>query len=215
MEPEEYVFILSCLQPYIDMQRLVRLAQKRASDASHRHQTNSDNVVMALSCMNLYELKRACDVWRLPVVHVDPKCVSLQRSTVELHKRHRIWAIIQSIVWGSALAVMGYRQHQIARVMGTMRWPTSRLTSACLAFIASVLTLSCVYKTAKVMRAIPSRYQTVHAYNPDLDTQHLFLVRRDYLMRSNPRADIPMYLMSGLGLGTMLLGARIVFRLKR
>ncbi|KAF9969789.1 hypothetical protein BGZ73_007686 [Actinomortierella ambigua] len=224
MDPEEYVFILSSLQPYADVHRLVRLAQKRSSDASlshdHRHQSSSNSynraaIIMALSCMNQYELKRACEVWRVPVVHIDPECLSLQRSTIDLHKRNHLWSVIQTVVWGSTLAIVGYRQNQIVRTAGTTRWPTSRLASVCLALVASMLTASCLYKTFKVMRAIPSGYETVRVYNPDLDTQHLFLVRREYMTRSNPRTVVPMYLMSGLGLGTMLLGARIAIRLKR
>ncbi|KAF9157482.1 hypothetical protein DFQ26_008678 [Actinomortierella ambigua] len=220
MDPEEYVFILSSLQPYADVHRLVRLAQKRhQTTTTTTTNSNKPAVVMALSCMNQYELKRACEVWQAPVVHIHPECGSLQRSTVDLHKRHHVWSIIQTVVWGSTLAIIGYRQNAIVRAAttasGKTRWPTSRLASICLALAASVLTASCLFKTLKVMRAIPSGYETVRVYNPDFDTQHLFLIRRDYLTRSNPAIVAPMYLMSGLGLGTMLLGARIAFRLKR
>ncbi|KAF9551939.1 hypothetical protein EC957_000121 [Mortierella hygrophila] len=147
MESEEYVFILSCLQPYIDMARLCRMAQRK-----QQFEQPSSSIVLALSCMNQYEIKRACQEWRAIIVHIDPECC--------------------------------------------------------------VLTASCAVKTLGVMKAIPRGYDVVKVRDEEAGMNHLFLVRRDYTQKNSVRI-VPMYLLSGLGLGTIILGARIAFKIRK
>ncbi|KAI1313817.1 hypothetical protein EDD11_002485 [Mortierella claussenii] len=214
MEPNEYVFILSCLQPYADMARLCRVVQQRQQKQQHHPSSTPPSqyaIALALSCMNQYELKRACHEWKAIIVHVDPECTALQRAVSAHYNRYHLWAAIQAVVWGGALAVVGVRQNNIIRAT---RWPSSRLVSALVTLLGCLFTASCMSKTIEAMTAIPQGYDVVRVKNQDSGTEHLFLVRRDYKMKIDPRI-VPMYLLSGLGLGTMILGARIAFKIKR
>ncbi|KAG0257929.1 hypothetical protein BG011_003660 [Mortierella polycephala] len=208
MEPDEYVFILSCLQPYVDMARLCRKVQREHQDAKDG---SAHPIVMALSCMNQYELRRACHEWKAIIVHVEPECIALQRSIATHYNRYHIWAAIQVIMWGSVLTAVGLRQNNIIR---NSRWPTSRLASAFMVALGGLLTASCISKTSEFIMAIPRGYDVVKVKNEEAGAHHLFLVRRDYTLKNNVRI-VPMYLLSGLGLGTMLLGARIAFKVRR
>ncbi|KAG0310020.1 hypothetical protein BGZ99_000714 [Dissophora globulifera] len=206
MEPDEYVFILSCLQPYADMARLCRLAQQR-----RQKNPSSQAIVLALSCMNQYELRRACHEWKAIIVHIDPECTALQRAVSAHYNRYHVWAAIQAIVWGGLLAAVGLRENKIVR---NSRWPTSRLASACVVAIGCLFTASCAAKTTEFMMAIPQGYDVIRIKRNETDTGHLFLIRRDFKRKTDPRI-VPMYLLSGLGLGTMILGARIAFKIRK
>ncbi|KAF9143478.1 hypothetical protein BGX30_000367 [Mortierella sp. GBA39] len=207
MEPEEYVFILSCLQPYIDMARLCRMAQRK-----QQFNQPSFSIVLALSCMNQYEIKRACQEWRAIIVHIDPECTALQRSVAARDRQSYFWSTIQTVIWGSALAAVGLRQNNIIR--HGRQWPSSRLASVCAVVLGCVLTASCAVKTLRVMKAIPRGYDVVKVRDEEAGTNHLFLVRRDCTQKNSVRI-VPMYLLSGLGLGTIILGARIAFKIRK
>ncbi|KAF9114532.1 hypothetical protein BGX27_010589 [Mortierella sp. AM989] len=202
----EYVFILSTLQPYVDMAGLCRLAQQR-----HKLNPRSRSIVLALSCMNQYELRRACQEWKAIVVHIDPECTALQRAVSAKQDSSHFWSAFQAIVWSTVLTAVGLRQNKIIR---SIRWPTSRLVSACMALLGCLALGSCAIKTTKLIKAIPQGYDVVKIKHEDAGTEHLFLVRRDYKMKMDPRIA-PMYVLSGLGLGTILLGTRIAFKIKR
>ncbi|KAG0367570.1 hypothetical protein BGZ54_003652 [Gamsiella multidivaricata] len=206
MEPDEYVFILSCLQPYADMARLCRLAQKK-----RQKNPFSNSIVLALSCMNQYELRRACHEWKAIIVHIDPECTALQRAVSAHYNHYHIWAAIQAVIWGGALTAVGLRQNNIVR---NSRWPNSRLASACVVVLGCIFTASCAVKTSEFIKAIPRGYDVVKVRNDDAGTDHLFLIRRDFNRKSDPRI-VPMYLLSGLGLGTMIMGARIAFKMRK
>ncbi|KAG9069042.1 hypothetical protein KI688_009932 [Linnemannia hyalina] len=64
------------------------------------------------------------------------------------------------------------------------------------------------------MKAIPRGYDVVKVRDEEAGTNHLFLVRRDYTQKNSVRI-VPMYLLSGLGLGTIILGARIAFKIRK
>ncbi|KAF8925239.1 hypothetical protein EDD21DRAFT_379332 [Dissophora ornata] len=206
MEPDEYVFILSCLQPYADMARICRQAQRR-----QQKDPSSHPIVLALSCMNQYELRKACHEWKAIIVHIDPECTALQHAVFAHNNRYHIWATIQAVVWGGALAAVGLRQNNIVR---SSRWPASRLASVCVVVLGCLITASCAIKTSEFMKAIPQGYDVVKIRNDDAGTEHMFLVRRDFSRKRDPRI-VPMYLLSGMGLGTMILGARIAFKIKK
>ncbi|KAF9149725.1 hypothetical protein BG015_008457 [Linnemannia schmuckeri] len=207
MEPDEYVFILSCLQPYVDMARLCRMAQRK-----QQSKQPSSSIVLALSCMNQYEIKRACQEWRAIIVHIDPECTALQRSVAARDHQFYLWSTIQTVIWGTALAAVGLRQNNIIR--HGRQWPSSRLASVCAVVLGCMLTASCAVKTLEVMKAIPRGYDVVKIRDEEAGSDHLFLVRRDYTQKYSVRI-VPMYLLSGLGLGTMILGARIAFKIKK
>lgn len=76
------------------------------------------------------------------------------------------------------------------------------------------LTVTCVNKTSESMNAIPYGYDVVKIKNDSTGSDHMFLLRRDFKLARDPRV-IPMYLLSGLGLGTILLGARVAFKIRR
>ncbi|KAF9939354.1 hypothetical protein BGZ67_009579 [Mortierella alpina] len=210
MEPDEYVFILSSLQPHVDMARLCRKVQRVKSKDGGNLSTNA--IVLALSCMNQYELRRACHEWRAIIVHIDPECTALQRSIATHYNRYHLWAAVQAVIWSGALAAVGIRQNNIIRRLH--RWSMSRLTSTCVVALGCLFAASCAAKTSEFIRAIPRGYDVVQVKNDEAGTDHLFLVRRDYAMRGDLRI-VPMYLLSGLGLGTMLLGARIAFKVRK
>ncbi|KAG0284432.1 hypothetical protein BGZ96_011198 [Linnemannia gamsii] len=207
MEPDEYVFILSCLQPHVDMARLCKMAQRK-----QQSKQPSSFIILALSCMNQYEIKRACQEWRAIIVHIDPECKALQRSVATHDRQSYLWSTVQTVVWGTALAAVGLRQSNIIR--HGRQWPTSRLASICAVFLGCVLTASCAFKTLEVIKAIPRGYDVVKVRDEETGTDHLFLVRRDYTQKNSVRM-VPMYLLSGLGLGTMILGARIAFKIRK
>lgn len=161
--------------------------------------------------MNQYELRRACHEWKAIIVHIDPECTALQRAVTAHYNRYHVWAAVQAAIWGGVLAAVGLRQNNIIR---NSRWPTSRLASVCVAILGCLFTASCAIKTSEFIRAIPRGYDVVKVKNEDANTEHLFLVRRDFQRKSDPRI-VPMYLLSGLGLGTMLLGARITFNVRK
>ncbi|KAG0377626.1 hypothetical protein BGX24_005758 [Mortierella sp. AD032] len=210
MEPDEYVFILSCLQPYVDMARLCRTAQRK-----QQSKQSSTSIILALSCMNQYELRRACQEWRAIIVHIDPECTALQRSVAAHDRQSYLWSTIQTVIWGTALAAVGWRQNNIIRQ--GRQWPlssSSRLVSSCAVALSCVLMASCALKTMELMKAIPRGYDVVKVRDEETGTDHVFLVRRDYTQKNSVRI-VPMYLLSGLGLGTIILGARIAFKIKR
>ena len=220
----EYVFILSSLQPYVDMARLCRQVQQRhsklllqlATQSSPQHlnrlQTDSrQTIALALSCMNQYELRRACHEWKAIIVHIDPECAALQRAVALHYNQYHLWAAVKAVLWGGLLAVVGARQN---RIVNNSRWPNSRWASACVMALGALFTASCISKTLEFMKAIPRGYDVVKIRNTEQETDHLFLVRRDYMLKSDPRI-VPMYLLSGLGIGTMLVGARIVFKIRK
>ncbi|KAK3826322.1 MAG: hypothetical protein JOS17DRAFT_751227 [Linnemannia elongata] len=207
MEPIEYVFILSCLQPYVDMARLCRMAQRK-----QQFNQSSSSIILALSCMNQYEIKRACREWRAIIIHIDPECTALQRSVAARDRQSYLWSTIQTVIWGSVLAAVGLRQNNIIR--HGRQWPSSRLASVCAVVLSCVLTASCAVKTVEVMKAIPRGYDVVKVRDEEAGTNHLFLVRRDYTQKNSVRI-VPMYLLSGLGLGTIILGARIAFKIRK
>ncbi|KAG0344809.1 hypothetical protein BG004_004156 [Podila humilis] len=208
MEPEEFVYILSCLQPYVDMARLCRQLQQKQLGDSPGHPTA---LALALSCMNQYELRRACQEWRSVVVHVDPGCTALQRSVTTRYNSTHFWAAIQAVIWGGALTAIGLRQSSIIR---HSRWPSSKLASACIALLGCLLAVTCAAKTTESIKAIPKGYDVVKRRSEESGATQLFLIRRDFSLKNNPRI-IPMYLLSGLGLGTMALGARLAFKIRR
>ncbi|KAG0030120.1 hypothetical protein BGZ81_003037 [Podila clonocystis] len=206
MEPEEFVYILSCLQPYVDMARLCRKLQLKTQPNSEEPTT----LAFALSCMNQYELRRACQDWKSVVVHIDPECTALQKSVTSRYKSTHFWATVQAVIWSGVLAAVGLRQNSIIR---HIRWPASKLASVCVALLGCLFTVSCAVKTTKSIKAIPKGYDVVKVRNEG-GTVHLFLIRRDFSLKSNPRI-VPMYLLSGLGLGTMALGARLAFKIRK
>lgn len=189
------------------MARLCRLAQQYREDK----RPSSTSIVLALSCMNQYELRRACHEWRAIVVHIDRECAALQRAVTTHYNRYHLWAAVQAIAWGGALTAVGLRQNSIVR---NAQWPASRLASACAALMGIVFTASCATKTSKFMRAIPHGYDVVKVVNEEAGTEHMFLVRRDFKMKGSLRV-VPMYLLSGLGLGTILMGARIAYKIRK
>ncbi|KAF9428076.1 hypothetical protein BGZ94_003441 [Podila epigama] len=193
------------------MARLCRKLQRKHSAESTRRTNSTGTIALALNCMNQYELKRACQDWKSVVVHIDPECTALQKSVASRYNRHHMWAAVQAVMWGGALAAIGLRQNTIIRLS---RWPASRLASACMALMGCLLTVSCFVKTSRAMRAIPSGYDVVKTTNKVLETEHLFLVRRDFLRTSNPRI-VPLYLLSGLGIGTVVLGARLAVKIRK
>jgi len=188
------------------MARLCQLAQQHRRD----NRPSSSSIVLALSCMNQYELRRACHEWKAIVVHIDPGCGALQRAVTTHYNRYHLWATVQAIAWGGALTAVGLRQNSIVR---NARWPTSRLASVCAVLLGIFFTVSCATKTTKFIQAIPHGYDVVKVVNGDAGTEHMFLVRRDFRMKSDPGV-VPMYLLSGLGLGTILMGARIAFKIR-
>ncbi|KFH63322.1 hypothetical protein MVEG_10732 [Podila verticillata NRRL 6337] len=205
MEPEEFVYILSCLQPYVDMARLCRTLQLK----TQRNPLEPTTLALALSCMNQYELRRACQDWKSVVVHIDPECTALQKSVTSRYKSTHFWATVQAVIWGGALAAVGLGQNSIIR---HIRWPASKLASVCVALLGCLVTVSCAVKTTKSIKAIPKGYDVIKVGNEG--PGHLFLIRRDFSLKSNPRI-VPMYLLSGLGLGTMALGARLAFKIRK
>lgn len=220
----EYVFILSSLQPHVDMARLCRQVQQRhsklllqlatQSSPQHLHHLQTDSrqtIALALSCMNQYELRRACHEWKAIIVHIDPDCTALQRSVALHYNQYHLWAAVKAVLWGGLLAVVGTRQK---RIVNNSRWPSSRWASVCVMALGALFTASCISKTLEFMKAIPRGYDVVKIRNTEHEKDHLFLVRRDFMLRSNPRI-LPMYLLSGLGIGTMLVGARIAFKIRR
>ena len=72
----------------------------------------------------------------------------------------------------------------------------------------------CAKKALEMIKAIPQGYDVVKVRDEDTRADHMFLVRRDYARKNNVRI-VPMYLLSGLGLGTILLGARIAFKIRK
>ncbi|KAF9433292.1 hypothetical protein BGZ76_009646 [Entomortierella beljakovae] len=206
MEPEEYVFILSCLQPYVDMARLCQHTVRK-----HNSSPNAHSIALALSCMNQYELRKACREWKAIIVHVDPECTALQRTISINHDRSHFWASVKAVVWSTFLTAVGLSQQKIIRIT---RWPTSRLASACIALVGFLFMGSCAVNTTKYIKSIPRGYDLVKVRNEEAQKEHLFLVRRDYKLKVDSRVA-PIYVLSGLGLGTILLGTRIAFKIRR
>ncbi|KAI7823778.1 hypothetical protein BC939DRAFT_155101 [Gamsiella multidivaricata] len=136
---------------------------------------------------------------------------TLQRAVSAHYNHYHIWAAIQAVIWGGALTAVGLRQNNIVR---NSRWPNSRLASACVVVLGCIFTASCAVKTSEFIKAIPRGYDVVKVRNDDAGTDHLFLIRRDFNRKSDPRI-VPMYLLSGLGLGTMIMGARIAFKMRK
>ncbi|KAF9922236.1 hypothetical protein BGZ65_009744 [Modicella reniformis] len=210
IELDEYVFILSSLQPHADMARLCRMAQQ-----FQQMNPSSNSIILALSCRNQHELRRACYEWKAIVVHVDPECKPLQRAVSTHYSQYHTWATVRAIIWGGALTAVGWRQNSIVNgIVRNNRWPTSRLASACVALLGFLFTITCATKTFEFIKAIPHGYDAVMVRNKDAGTDHMFLVRRDFKMKSDLQV-VPMYLLSGLGLSTILLGARIVYKIKK
>ncbi|KAF9348069.1 hypothetical protein BGX26_000478, partial [Mortierella sp. AD094] len=201
-----YVFILSSLQPYVDMSALCQLAQRR-----HESNPRSRSIAVALSCMNQYEVRRACQEWKAIIIHVDPECTALQRSVLANQDSSYIWTSIQAVILSTVLTVVGLRQNKIIR---NSRWPSSRIASTCVALIGCLFMGSCAIKTTSLVKAIPRGYDVLKIRNEEAGSDHFFLVRRDYKLKMDPRVA-PMYVLSGLGLGTILLGTRIAFKIKR
>ncbi|KAF9925178.1 hypothetical protein FBU30_004985 [Linnemannia zychae] len=162
--------------------------------------------------MNQYEIKRACQEWCSIIVHIDPECTALQRSIAASDHQSYLWSNVQAVIWGIALTAIGWRQNSIIRQ--GQQWPTSRVASVGAIVMGCILTVSCAVKTLESIKSIPKGYEVVKTRNEEANTDHLFLVRRDFTQKNSVRI-IPMYLLSGLGLGTILLGARIAFKIRK
>ncbi|KAF9580941.1 hypothetical protein BGW38_002218 [Lunasporangiospora selenospora] len=208
IESDEYVFILSCLQPHVDMARLCNLSHSQLQ----QNIPPTNFVALALSCMNQYDLRRACRDWKAIIVHIDPECIALQQAVVGYHERHHIWAIIQAIVWSSVLVAVGKGDRHI-QDLARYR-PTSRLGAVSTILLGCLVGTSCAAKTIDSIKAIPEGYDVVRVKNKENNLQHLFLIRRDFAIKTDPKI-LPMYILSGLGLGTILLGVRIAFKTRK
>ncbi|KAG0051974.1 hypothetical protein BGZ83_003112 [Gryganskiella cystojenkinii] len=204
-------------------QKLIQLASSVTASSRSRNTSNQqhpsdsrssgDSIVLALQCMNQYELRRACHDWEAIIVHIDPDCAALQRSVSLHYNSYHLWAAIKAAIWGGILVAVAGRQ---TRIVNNSRWPTSKLAQACVLAIGALFTASCLTKTLEFMKEIPRGYSVVKIRNMDHQgiVDHLFLIRRDFTLKNDPRV-VPMYLLSGLGIGTILVGARIAFKIRK
>ncbi|KAF9200450.1 hypothetical protein BGZ49_009333 [Haplosporangium sp. Z 27] len=196
------------------MARLCQQAQQQDHQSNSSKSSSSKSkliITMALSCMNQYELRRAAQEWKAIVIHIDPECTALQHAISTNQTSSYWWNSIQAIIWSTLLAVVGSRQQKIIR---NYSWPNSRIGSISLSFLGLVLAGSFALKTTRLLRSIHQGYDVVKIENKEASTNHFFLIRRDFKKKRDIQTA-PMYLLSGLGLGTIFMGARIAFKIKR